>query len=85
MWGECYSDATSCAHPALTLILTEFPNDPSTWLLCVFTRSVVSDSVTLSTVACRAPLSMEFSRQGSDEWLGFNRLLDSNLRKTGEW
>ena len=23
--------------------------------------------------------------RGSDEWLGFNRLLDSNLRKTGEW
>ena len=22
---------------------------------------------------------------GSDEWLGFNRLLDSNFRKTGEW
>ena len=23
--------------------------------------------------------------RGSDEWLGFNRLMDSNLRKTGEW
>ena len=23
--------------------------------------------------------------RGSEEWLGFNRLLDSNIRKTGEW
>ena len=24
-------------------------------------------------------------QHGSDEWLGFNRLLESNFRKTGEW
>ena len=23
--------------------------------------------------------------RGSDEWLGFSRLLDSNIRRTGEW
>jgi 3'-5' exoribonuclease len=23
--------------------------------------------------------------RGADEWLGFNRLMESNLRKTGEW
>jgi 3'-5' exoribonuclease len=23
--------------------------------------------------------------KGADEWLGFNRLMESNLRKTGEW
>ena len=32
-------------------------------LCLLFSRSVVSDSVTPWTVACQAPLSMEFSRQ----------------------
>ena len=36
--------------------------------LLLFSRSVVSDSVTPSTVACWAPLSMGFSRQ--DYWSG---------------
>ena len=31
--------------------------------MCVFSHSVVSDSVTPWTVACQAPLSMGFSRQ----------------------
>ena len=31
--------------------------------VCVFSHSVVSDSATPWTVACQAPLSMEFSRQ----------------------
>ena len=34
-------------------------------------RSVMSDSVTPWTVACQAPLSMEFSRQKHRHWLPF--------------
>ena len=34
----------------------------------VHNHSVVSDSVTLQTVACQAPLSLEFSRQ--EYWSG---------------
>ena len=36
--------------------------------MCVFSHSVVSDSVTPWTVACQAPLSAEFSRQ--EYWSG---------------
>ena len=38
---------------------------------CVFSRSVVSDSVTPWTVACEAPLSMGFPRQESWNGLPF--------------
>ena len=37
--------------------------------VAVLSRSVASDSVTPSTAACQAPLSMEFSRQEED-WSG---------------
>ena len=36
--------------------------------MCVFSPSVVSDSVTPWTVACQAPLSVEFFRQ--EYWSG---------------
>ena len=38
---------------------------------CCVSLSVVSDSVTPWTIACQAPLSMEFSRQGDWNALPF--------------
>ena len=38
------------------------------YMLCVLSRSVMSDSATPQTVARQAPLSMGFSRQ--DDWSG---------------
>ena len=38
---------------------------------CCVSLSVVSDSVTPWTIACQAPLSMEFSRQGDWNVLPF--------------
>ena len=44
------------------------PHHVGVLLLCMLSHSVTSDSVTLWTVACQAPLSMGFSRQ--EYWRG---------------
>ena len=44
--------------------------------LCVFSHSVLSDSVTPRTVAHQAPLSIEFSRQEYWSWLPLPTLGD---------
>ena len=49
--------------------------------LLLFSRSVVSDSfVTPWTVACKAPLSVGFSRQ---DWSGFPFLSPGDLHRPG--
>ena len=49
--------------------------------VCMHASSVTSDSVTLWTVACQAPLSMEFSRQ--EYWSGFPCLPAGDLPSLG--
>ena len=49
--------------------------------VCMHASSVTSDSVTLWTVACQAPLSMEFSRQ--EYWSGFPCLPQGDLHDPG--
>ena len=49
--------------------------------MCVFSPSVVSDSVTPWTVACQAPLSVEFFRQ--EYWRGLPFPSPGNLPYPG--
>ena len=49
--------------------------------VCVHAHTVVSDSVTPWTIACQAPLSMEFSRQ--EYWSGCYFLLQGIILTQG--
>ena len=51
------------------------------YMLCVLSRSVMSDSATPQTVALQAPLSMGFSRQ--DDWSGLPCLPPGDLPNPG--
>ena len=48
----------------IRLPCTRYPRNPVFRLVCCAVASVVSNSVILWTIACQAPLSMGFSRQG---------------------
>ena len=54
-------------------MLTEEKNGKRELCACVFSQSVVSDSVTPWTIAHQAPLSMGFPRQ--EYWSGLRSLL----------
>ena len=53
---------------------------PDPWLCAVLSRSVVSDSATLWTIACQAPLSVGIL-QAKNTGMGCHALLQGNLLK----
>ena len=48
---------------------------------CMLSHSVMSDSATLWTIACQAPLPMGFSRQEYWSW-GMNSGYKENFKRT---
>ena len=72
MWKQSKRPSTDdwiaeTAYPQWTIIQS-LKAVKDCYMLCVLSRSVVSNSATPQTVARQAPLSMGFSRQ--DDWSG---------------
>ena len=66
----------------LSYLVLKTKRPPTRITVCVFSRSVVSGSLTLRAVALQTPLSMEFSRQ--ECWSGLPFLTPEDLPCTEE-